>query len=106
MSEMLNIDITGSIQPSFGGWTCTSIGIGSTCSSSSGVGNIGNKMIVVAAGGSVTYSYTSTALPVRVSWSANSKSSITMTARLTANVSGYTDTNNADNTSTIVSKVK
>ena len=105
MSESLSIALTGSTS-GFGSWTCVAVGIGSTCSSSSGTGDVSNKIVTVAPGGSVTYTYSSSTMAWSVSRSARTNSNITLTARLTANVSGFTDTTSADNTSTIVSKVQ
>ncbi len=105
MSETLSIALTGSTS-GFGGWSCVAVGIGSTCSSSSGTGDVNNRVVTVAPGGSVTYTYSSGLMAWSVSGSARTNTNITLTARLTANVSGYTDTNSADNTSTIVSKVQ
>ena len=106
MSETLNIAIAGSTS-GFGAWSCVAVGIGSACSSSSGMGGVNNKVITVAPGGSVTYRYTNTtALGWSVNNSAASNTNIVLTAQLTANIAGFTDTTSADNTSTIVSKVK
>jgi len=105
MSETLSIALTGSTS-GFGGWTCAAVGVGSACSSSSGTGDVSNKIITVAPGGSVTYTYSNALMAWSVSRSARTNTNITLTARLTANVSGFTDTTSADNTSTIVSKVQ
>jgi hypothetical protein len=106
MSETLNIAIAGSTS-GFGAWSCVAVGIGSACSSSSGMGGVNNKVITVAPGGSVTYRYSSsTGMGWSVSNSAAPNTSIVLTAQLTANIAGFTDTTSADNTSTIVSKVK
>jgi hypothetical protein len=70
------------------------------------MGDVSNKVVTVAPGGSVTYTYSSSTTAWSVSRSARTNSNITLTARLTANVSGFTDTTSADNTSTIVSKVQ
>jgi len=71
------------------------------------MGGVNNKVITVAPGGSVTYRYSSsTGMGWSVSNSAAPNTSIVLTAQLTANIAGFTDTTSADNTSTIVSKVK
>lgn len=104
MSETLNIVLTG-FTSGFGGWTCTAVGVGSACSSSSGTGDVSNRVITVAPGGSVTYTYSNSMMAWSVSRSARTNSNITLTTRLVADIPGFTDINSADNTSTIVSKV-
>ncbi len=93
-----------------GGWTCAVTGATSSCGESSGSGDIAARVITVAGGGTVTFTYsTATASGFPVGWavpnSAPIGSPMSVTGTLNANVAGFTDTNAVDNVATLPSTV-